>query len=241
MKRLMDISVAVLLIVIVVVTVRSFTQKEESTVSAPREAQPTPSPTPSPPPDESSRKQRAEQARLEELESRNRQMEEQNARLRAEANQLRLENELRKGNELGDFDGRLGVEPRDPFGEGERASGSRGVRESEPISEVDARRAEARRKLAEIFRRLGPAGRTLIRAAKIHVQSCGNVTEGQCRVSLENLGRQAIAVGTTLRDAQELARTSWLAPGDIRELRRTHGIDDRVFDEIVRIVSRYSR
>ena len=134
----------------------------------------------------------------------------------------------------------LGAEPHAPSREPDVPGVNRAPTTS-TVSEIDVQRKQAREQLARLFQSLGPNGRTLIRNVERHVQSCGNVTDGLCAQSLENIGRQAIVVGKQLDYAQELARTSWLPPGDVRELREKHGIDDGVFDQIVRIVNRYSR
>ena len=48
------------------------------------------------------------------------------------------------------------------------------------------------------------------------------------------------AVGNQIEYTQELARTSWLPPGEVRGLREKYGIDNVIFDKIVRIVNRYA-
>jgi hypothetical protein len=134
----------------------------------------------------------------------------------------------------------IGVSPREPSPEPEPPGFNRAPTTS-TVSEIDVQRKMAREQLVRLFQSLGPNGRALIEIVERHVRSCGNETEGLCRQSLENIGRQAYVVGKQLDSAQELARTSWLPPGEVRELREKHGIDDGVFDQIVRIVNRYSR
>jgi hypothetical protein len=51
----------------------------------------------------------------------------------------------------------------------------------------------------------------------------------------------AIAVGAGLDDAEDAARTSWLPPGEVRDLRKRYGLDAAGWDEMVRLSRRFRR
>lgn len=244
MKRLMDVLVAALLVATVVVTYRSFTRQKPPAPApkAPEPANPATSSPPTAPPLAGSQSR-------EELEERLRQLVEQNQALEAEARRLSEERtggqqfqsgpqqaEARAQQAQWSQDDRLRAVTRVRGGE----YPTRDRLSNEPrMSDVDVKRKQAKAELEHLFRSLGPNGRSLIRNAERYVKSCGSVTDGFCVQLLENLGRQAIAVGKQLDSAQELARTSWLPPGEVRALRERHGIDDSMFDQLVRLVRQY--
>jgi hypothetical protein len=155
---------------------------------------------------------------------------EEDQRSQFEEEQSRLEKEnLRQ---------RLQV-PSDPAPYGARRS--TGTASESRRSEVDRKRDGARRELAALFGRIGPAADRLFQDVDNHLRICGNETQGQCRLSVENIVRQAVAISVHLADAQELARTSWLPPGEVRELRKQNGLSDGVWDRLISLVNRYAR
>jgi hypothetical protein len=228
MKRLTDASVALLFVVMVVVTYKNLTRKPPpAPPPAPAEPVPDPQVAPPAPPRETRPEMRPDP---------------QPAPWNVPPSLPPQRVEERSGSPAPERGVRetLGVEPRAPSREPDFPGVNRTPTTS-TVSEIDVQRKQAREQLARLFQTLGPNGRALIQNVERHVRSCGNETEGLCAQSLENIGRQVYVVGTQLDAAQELARTSWLPPGEIRELREKHGIDDGVFDQIVRIVNRYRR
>jgi hypothetical protein len=128
-----------------------------------------------------------------------------------------------------------------PGYEGDRTSPSSSRYSSGGASEADAKRAAARSRLQSTYRSIGSQAQRLIRDAQDYVRTCGNDTQGYCGVSLQRIGQQAVDIGRELRDAQELARTSWLNPGEVREMREQNGLDDTVFDRLISLVNKYGR
>jgi hypothetical protein len=55
------------------------------------------------------------------------------------------------------------------------------------------------------------------------------------------MGRLAVAAGAGLDDAEDAARTSWLPPGEVREIRKRYGLDEAAWDDIARLSREYRR
>jgi hypothetical protein len=58
---------------------------------------------------------------------------------------------------------------------------------------------------------------------------------------LEQLWELAIVVADGIEEAEDAARTSWVQPGRVREMRQAYGLDDSIWEEISRIVRQYRR
>lgn len=234
MRRLTDLAVAALLVTTVVVTIRSFRTEETPPPEAPS---PPPAPVVRDGPTEQEialaqmKEQQEEYARRTQAEA------EWRARLEAEeaqrsAEQERLNEEFRQNAERA----AESSWPRAPSNNlapvGSRPGGS---------TATDATRLEGRRQLAQIFSSLPGDARALLQSIDTHMKACGDQRGGQCNVSLENIGRQAIVVGRKLHAVHEIARKSWIPPGEVRELRQRAGMDDAAWDQLVRIVNQYAR
>jgi hypothetical protein len=55
------------------------------------------------------------------------------------------------------------------------------------------------------------------------------------------IGYSAIAVGASMEKTEDIARTSLIEPGVVRDMRAQHGLDDSLWDQIERITREYRR
>ena len=55
------------------------------------------------------------------------------------------------------------------------------------------------------------------------------------------MGTLAMSIGTSMEDAEDAARQGWLTPGEVRDARQRHGMDDPFWDRLVRVVHQYRR
>jgi hypothetical protein len=232
MKRLMDLVVAVLVVMAVVFTVRSFRQE----ASPEPDPSPPPAPTapPGPTPQEVARAQQREQH--EELARRNQAAAEWKARLEAEEAELRAERErldqemFQNERRRGELPASRGNEPRSQWDNGSGGS-----------STTDAKRMEGRRQLAQLFSSIRSDAQAFVWELDTHLRACGDQRGGNCNDSLRRVGAKAIVVGRKLQAAHEIARTSWIPPGEVRELREQAGMDDVFWDRLVTAVNQYGR
>jgi hypothetical protein len=78
----------------------------------------------------------------------------------------------------------------------------------------------------------------------VRYRSCSSADIPQsktCIALLSDIERLAIAIGTSMEDAEDAARQGWLTPGEVRDARSTHGMDHSFWDELVRFVHQYRR
>src|SRR5712691_4194026 len=107
-------------------------------------------------------------------------------------------------------------------------------------TEVDVIRAGARQRLESSYERIGEIAQSLVQAV-VEYQQCGEPATSRCRslvITIENL---AMSVGLSMEDAEEAARQGWLNPGDVRAVRQRYGMDDALWDKLVRYVHQYRR
>ena len=93
-----------------------------------------------------------------------------------------------------------------------------------PSSEVDARRAAARERLEATYEQCAAPGPDANKS---------------CQTSLAEIGNLALSIGVSMEHAEDAARQGWLAPGEVRDCRRRHGMGDSFWDELVRAVNQY--
>jgi len=120
--------------------------------------------------------------------------------------------------------------------EGDRPSTSSG---SGP---VDGARAAGRRRLDALYGQIASQANALVAEARGYTASgCDKGTGAECQTRAASLGRLACAVGQNLEAADDLGRQAWLQPGEVRELRDRHGLEDDLWYEISRLSNTYCR
>jgi hypothetical protein len=111
-----------------------------------------------------------------------------------------------------------------------------------PLSDWDRARLEGRRRLASEFAALAGNARRLIGLVRRYEgKHCQGRDDGDCRALLEQIGLTALAVGASMEKTEDIARTSLLDPGVVRDMRAQHGLDDSLWDQIERITREYRR
>jgi len=113
-----------------------------------------------------------------------------------------------------------------------------------PVSDVDVAREQGRQKLEAAIQRVASLGQQLVRMWQYYDGYCANnpaANPSTCEQLVERIGRLAIAVGAGLDEAEDAARTSWLPPGEVRDLRKRYGLDAAAWDEIVRVTRQFRR
>lgn len=111
------------------------------------------------------------------------------------------------------------------------------------MTDSERRREQARRdgiqKLESIFRAMERPARELVRLVGIY-QNCtsGKLNRG-CDSQLPPIGLKAIEVGRHMDEAQTVARTSYITPGELRDVRDRLGLDHRIWDLTVRLAAKY--
>jgi hypothetical protein len=110
------------------------------------------------------------------------------------------------------------------------------------VSEADLARQAGLQRLGQEFAALrGNAASLVNMVARYEGAACaGRVDEG-CERLLAQIGAIALAVGAAIERTEEIARTSWLDPGVVRDMRTRAGLDDAVWDEIERATREYRR
>jgi hypothetical protein len=109
------------------------------------------------------------------------------------------------------------------------------------ITEVDLIRAGARQRLESSYERIGGMAESLVQAVVEYQQHCGEPATSRCRSLIITIGNLAMSVGLSMEDAEEAARQGWLNPGDVRAVRQRYGMDDALWDKLVRYVHQYRR
>jgi len=108
--------------------------------------------------------------------------------------------------------------------------------------DLESRRKTARRTLASAYAHIGTRGRTLLQQARTHERLCTSrwreEVPKKCDGMVARLGGLASTLALEIEAADDLGRTSWLPPGDVRQARAAR-IDDRSWDEIVKSVDHY--
>jgi hypothetical protein len=113
------------------------------------------------------------------------------------------------------------------------------------VTEVDSRRIEARRRLEASYESIHQAAYALWQAVNEYEQ-CGGGTRvsnepSSCDTLLGRIGTLAMTVGAGMEDAEDAARQGWLSPGEVRDARQRHGMDDTYWDGLVALVRKYRR
>jgi hypothetical protein len=109
------------------------------------------------------------------------------------------------------------------------------------LSEPDQARQRGLRQLEVEFRALAGNASQLIAVVGRYERSCNNVQSAACEAQLTQIGHLAIAVGAAIERTEDIARTSWLDPGVVRDLRVKYGLEDGVWDDIERLTREYRR
>jgi hypothetical protein len=113
-----------------------------------------------------------------------------------------------------------------------------------PVSEVDVARQQGRQKLEAAIAHVAQIGRELVRTSQYYQRLCSGevpATPALCEQLADRMGRLAVTAGIGLDDAEDAARTSWLPPGEVREIRKRYGLDDAGWDQIARLSRQFRR
>jgi hypothetical protein len=125
----------------------------------------------------------------------------------------------------------------------DRAQAASPVASASPVSDVDIAREQGRRKLEAAIQRMAVLRSQMVRLLQYHSRNCTNehAADPTCQQVSAQLISLAIVVGAVLDDAEDAARTSWLPPGEVRDLRKRYGFDTEAWDEIVRFSREFRR
>lgn len=109
-------------------------------------------------------------------------------------------------------------------------------------TEVDNRRKAARERLDASYETIRETAWSLMQAVHQYGQ-CNEpaIPPRDCQALLVRVGKLALSVGASMEDAEDAARQGWLTPGDVRDARQRHGMDDSFWDRLVRAVHQYRR
>jgi hypothetical protein len=109
-----------------------------------------------------------------------------------------------------------------------------------PLTEVDAKRDAARRRLESSYADIARMAWSFIRTVRAY-ETCVNMqlslTE-YCLALANRIESGARAIAASMEEAEDAARQGWLAPGEVRDMRRRYGMDDAFWDELVALVRR---
>lgn len=114
-----------------------------------------------------------------------------------------------------------------------------------PLTEVDATRATARRRLEESYENIAATAWSFVEAVR-EFRGCaekhpGDLLTARC-ASLPNImGKLAMSIAASMEDAEDAARQGWLVPGDVRAMRERYGMSSSFWDELVRLVHQHRR
>ncbi len=252
MRRVMDLLMVVMLLTTAVVTYRAF-MAQESPKPATRPEPPLPDPNWKP----STQADLELKKEIEEQKAAIRRSNEWDARRKREAAEMAAEDRKRweEAERQRSQRGQPTEEPwyekpllPDDWGRASKIETPSVTSEfAEPRSEMkseelEVKRREAYRKLDSMLGSLSGKARSLVSDVQSYERSCrGTIPDALCDSTLESIGRKAIVVARELSAAQTLSRTSWIRPGEMRELRDRHGLGDAVWDQLITIVNVYAR
>jgi hypothetical protein len=109
-----------------------------------------------------------------------------------------------------------------------------------PLTEVDAKRDAARRRLESSYGDIAGMAWSFIRAVRAY-ETCVNMQLSMteyCRALANRIETSARAIAASMEEAEDAARQGWLAPGEVRDMRRRYRMDDSFWDELVTLVRR---
>lgn len=135
-------------------------------------------------------------------------------------------------------EGLLWPSPPPPVRVGENASPPPTTYMSEPDR---ARQAGMDRLRAEFAALRGNAISLVAMAKRYEAGRCTNRLDEGCEQLLVQIGNAALNVGAAIERTEEIARTSWLDPGVVRDMREQYGLGAAIWDEIERITREYRR
>ena len=109
---------------------------------------------------------------------------------------------------------------------------------SGPVTEVDARRDAARRRLDSSYADIAGMAWSFIQAVREY-ETCVNMQLNltqHCRALANRIETSARAIAASMEEAEDAARQGWLPPGEVRDMRRRYRMDDSFWDELVALV-----
>jgi hypothetical protein len=116
-------------------------------------------------------------------------------------------------------------------------------------TEVDGRREAARPRLESAYERISALRDRTERLVAQYQGVCEtNVlaashpdSPSPCTRLFLEIGLMGLAIGAAMEDADEIARTGWLLPGDVRAVRERHGMDRSAWDRLAALARKYRR
>jgi hypothetical protein len=117
------------------------------------------------------------------------------------------------------------------------------VRPAEPerLTDTDRRRLEGLAKLRQVYSAIAGQAGSLLQMVATYEANCSGQADSRCQSLYQQIGRTAIVIALSLDAAEDLCRTHYLEPGLAREAREALGLDDRMWDDIVRLVRQHRR
>lgn len=144
-----------------------------------------------------------------------------------------------------DLGGSSGLTLEDDKEERDGQTGGRASSGSAPSGSApqgEDRRASGKRKLADVYAHIAGQASQLVDVAQQYVgKGCETTVSDECGVLLQALDSLACAVGRNLDMANDLARQSWVLPGDVRELRGQYGLEERFWYELSSLARRHCK
>jgi hypothetical protein len=111
-----------------------------------------------------------------------------------------------------------------------------------PITEVEAKRLAARERLEASYESIRDTAGLLWQAITQYVPCEGVIPVSlSCQARFRHVLALAWSIGASMADAEDAARQGWLNPGEVRDARRRHGMNDSSWDDLVREVQKYRR
>ena len=108
------------------------------------------------------------------------------------------------------------------------------------VSEVDSLRAGARQRLESSYERIAANAFSFMESVQVFLD-CTRAVYRQCSVQAARVNVLALSIANDMEQADDAARQGWLTPGEVRDARVQHGMQDSYWDSLVRAVRQYSR
>lgn len=110
-------------------------------------------------------------------------------------------------------------------------------------SAVDGVRNATLQALRAKYQKIAGLASSLDRNVESYEKRCEGVggAGSYCANLFDTIVKQAVIISIAIDESEDEARKGWLPAGEVRDLRRQTGLDDAIWDELVRIVSQYRR
>jgi len=111
------------------------------------------------------------------------------------------------------------------------------------VSETDRVRQAGMQRLRSEFQAMKANAVSLISMDTLYVEGCRGQAQPpeHCANLINEINRMAVAVGAAIERTEDIARTSYLDPGVVRDMREQVGMEDPFWDELERVTREYRR